>query len=317
MRRTGLLYDERFLLHCTGFYHPETSDRLLAIYRGIEESGLLQYLTRIKASPAKLEWVEAVHSPKLIKRLAEACGRGKMCEFDHPDNRICKETYDTALLAVGGVVEAARLVAAGELDNAFCAVRPPGHHAEFDKALGFCFFNNIAIAARYLQNTWAIKRIGIVDFDVHHGNGTQHIFDQDPSVFYYSIHEHPSYAYPGTGHESERGCGLGSGFTLNSPMMPGMGDEAYAEAVRKVLMPAFDWFKPEIILLSTGFDAHKEDIISHMSVTTEGFSRIMEQIVEMGEKHAQGRIVSILEGGYCLNRLPELTVNHLKILLGL
>ncbi|MGV8075043.1 MAG: histone deacetylase [Syntrophobacteraceae bacterium] len=256
------------------------------------------------------------HSPKLIKRLAEACARN-LNFFDHPDSQICRDTYDVALLAVGGVIETVKLVAGSVLDNAFCAVRPPGHHAEVDRALGFCFFNNIAIAARYLQNECGIKRIGIIDFDVHHGNGTQHIFDSDPSVFYYSIHTDPSFAYPGTGHQYERGCGLGTGFTLNSPMLPGLGDEQYAETITKVMIPALDWFKPEMILVSAGFDAHRKDELSAMKVSTKGFSWIMKRIVDVAEKHARGRVVSILEGGYCLRRLPELAANHVKILLGL
>ena len=204
---------------------------------------------------------------------------------------------------------------AGEVDNAFCAVRPPGHHAEISEAMGFCYFNNIAIAARYLQINWNIKTVGIVDLDVHHGNGTQHIFDRDPSVFYYSIHEHPTFAYPGTGREFELGEGPGLGFTKNSPVLPGQGDEAYKLLIEKDLFPAFKKFKPEFILVSIGFDAHADDDMSDMNLSTEGFSWLMERIVEMAERYSGGRLISILEGGYSLKRLPELAKNHVEILL--
>jgi acetoin utilization deacetylase AcuC-like enzyme len=204
----------------------------------------------------------------------------------------------------------------GELDNAFCAVRPPGHHADVGKAMGFCFFNNIAIAARHLQSAWGVQRIGIIDFDVHHGNGTQNIFDDDPSVFFYSIHEHPSFAYPGTGREFEKGSGPGLGFTLNSPVLPGQGDREYKTLLQRDLFPAFEAFKPEVILVSAGFDAHIDDAMSDIQLSTEGFSWMMEQIVGMAEKYSGGRVISVLEGGYALDRLPELIRNHVAILLG-
>jgi len=203
----------------------------------------------------------------------------------------------------------------GKLDNAFCAVRPPGHHAEIDKAMGFCYFNNVAIAARYIQKQWEIKRIGIVDFDVHHGNGTQHIFEHDPTVFYYSIHQHPTFAYPGTGREFEMGKDAGYGFTKNSPVLPGHGDKEYKQLLQKDLFPAFADFKPEVILVSCGFDAHIDDNMSDIKLTTEGFSWIIEKIVEMANRYAQGRLISVLEGGYSIKRLPELTRNHVEVLL--
>jgi acetoin utilization deacetylase AcuC-like enzyme len=315
MRKTGFLYDERFLLHCTGPEHPECPDRLQAAYRGIEEGELLPKITLIQAKRARQEAIESVHSIKLIMRFEEACVWG-MDMLDHPDNRICRDSYETAMLAVGGILEVVDLVMKGELDNAFCAVRPPGHHAEVNRVMGFCFFNNIAIAARHLQQKWGIQRIGIIDFDVHHGNGTQNIFEEDDSVFFYSIHEHPSFAYPGTGREFEKGSGPGVGFTLNSPVLPGQGDEEYKELLQRDLFPAFEEFRPEVILVSAGFDAHIDDDMSDIKLSTEGFSWIMKNIVEMADKYSKGRIISILEGGYSLHRLPELIKNHIKILLG-
>ena len=181
--------------------------------------------------------------------------------------------------------------------------------------MGFCYFNNVAIVTRYLQNEWNIKKVGIIDFDVHHGNGTQHIFEKDPSVFYYSIHQHPSFAYPGTGREFEQGSSEGYGFTKNSPVLPGKGDEEYKHLIRKDLLPAFEVFKPEVIIVSTGFDAHEDDEMSNINLSTEGFSWIMLRIVEMADKYAGGKLISVLEGGYSLKRLPELAKNHVAILL--
>lgn len=316
MKKTGFLYDRRFLLHDTGPEHPETADRLVVALKGIEEAGLLSKLFPIEAVQADTRWIETVHSVEHIKRLEKSCRLG-VTEFDCPDNQMCGHTFDAAMLAVGGILKTVRLVMEGTIDNAFCAVRPPGHHAEYDQALGFCYFNNVAIAARYLLQEWQIQRVGIVDFDVHHGNGTQHIFEHEASVFFYSIHEHPSFSYPGTGREFERGFGAGQGFTLNSPILPGQGDEAYMKAFRKDLLPAFDRFKPEVILVSAGFDAHLEDEMSNIRLSTECFTWIMQRLVELADRHAGGRIISILEGGYCLDRLPELIVNHLRVLLGL
>ena len=312
--RTGFLYDERYQQHLTGNYHPEVPDRLPSVYKGIEDAGLLEELTLIKAVPASLKWVETVHDPNYIKRFENACSIGDNI-FDSPDNQMCTASYEIALLAVGGVLEAVRLVMEDKLDNAFCAVRPPGHHAEVDKAMGFCYFNNVAIAGRYIQKEWGIKRVGIVDFDVHHGNGTQHIFERDPTVFYYSIHQHPTFAYPGTGREFELGQDSGYGFTKNSPVLPGNGDSEYKQLLQRDLFPAFADFKPEVILVSSGFDAHIDDNMSDIKLTTEGFSWIIEKIVEMAARYSQGRLVSVLEGGYSIGRLPELARNHVEVLL--
>jgi acetoin utilization deacetylase AcuC-like enzyme len=315
MRRTGFLYDERFLNHCTGPGHPEHADRLAVAYRALEEAGLLSQLIVIQAAPARVKWIERVHSPRHIFRFEEACML-ELGEFDHPDNQICKDSYDIALLAVGGILKTIDLLMEGQLDNAFCAVRPPGHHAEANRALGFCYFNNVAIAAKYLQEQWGVGRVGIVDIDAHHGNGTQQIFIGDPTVFYYSIHEHPSFSFPGTGREFERGLEDGYGFTLNSPVLPGQGDEAYQELLPRDLLPAFASFKPEVILLSAGFDAHVDDDMSNINLSTAGYSWIMQSLVELADEHANGRLISILEGGYAVKRLPELIKNHLEILLG-
>jgi acetoin utilization deacetylase AcuC-like enzyme len=207
------------------------------------------------------------------------------------------------------------MVMNGTLDNVFCAVRPPGHHAEANAALGFCYFNNVAIAAKYLQNRWKIGKVGVIDFDVHHGNGTQHIFERDATVFYYSIHQHPSFAYPGTGREFEHGTGPGSGYTKNSPMLPGQGDQAYMDQIINTLLVDFEKFEPEVILVSTGFDAHVDDDMSDINLSTEWFTWMIKNIMEMADKYSNGRLISVLEGGYALRRLPELARNHVEALL--
>ena len=263
---------------------------------------------------AELEWIETIHDKTYIRRFEEVCLSGNRT-FDYPDNQMCVDTYETAFLAVGGILDVARRIMEGEINNAFCAVRPPGHHAEKNQAMGFCYFNNVAIAARYLQNEHKIKRVGIIDFDVHHGNGTQQIFEEDPTVFYYSIHQHPSFAFPGTGREFEEGTGVGVGFTKNSPVLPGQGDDVYTQLIESDLRPAFERFKPEFIIVSTGFDGHVEDDMSDITLTTDWYSWIMKTIMQMADTYAGGRLISVLEGGYCLERLGELAANHVSILL--
>jgi acetoin utilization deacetylase AcuC-like enzyme len=316
MKRTGFLYDERYLLHDTGPDHPESPHRLRAVYQGIKDADLLSKLTIFQAERADIKWVEAVHAKHYIERFEAAC-RSDNPIFDYPDNRICAKTFETSLLAVGGVLDAAKRVVTGKLDNVFCAVRPPGHHAEYDQAMGFCYFNNVAVAARYLQTEWGIQRVGIVDFDVHHGNGTQHIFEEDPDVFYYSIHQHPTFAFPGTGRAFETGSGEGDGSTRNYPVLPGHGDTEYLGLIQRDLIPILEAFGPEVIIVSAGFDAHTDDDMSDINLSTKGYTRIMERIVAFADLYSDGRVISVLEGGYCLERLPELAANHVKVLLNI
>jgi acetoin utilization deacetylase AcuC-like enzyme len=314
MRKTGFVYDNKYLDHVTFDGHPESHYRLEAIVEGMKENGLFDKLIHIKAKPAKQQWIEAVHNIRYIMRFEEACIMG-MPEFEHPDNSICRETYDIALLAVGGVLQAIDAMMEGDIDNAFCAIRPPGHHAETDRALGFCYFNNIAIGARYLQRHWGIKKIGIIDFDVHHGNGTQQIFENDNSVFYYSIHEHPSFAFPGTGREFETGKTEGEGYTLNTPILPGRGDMDYRKKLTTDMVPAFKKFEPEVMLLSAGFDAHSSDLMSGVNLSAEGYKFISETILNLANKYTDGRVISVLEGGYNLDVLPRLVIDHIKMLI--
>lgn len=316
MKRTGFVYDDRYLLHTTGGHHPESPERLQAIVQGLTDSGLLEKLIPIQPEMADQRWIEAVHHVRYIMRFDDACVMG-MPDLDHQENAICRDSYEAALLAAGGVITAIDEMMEGRIDNAFCAVRPPGHHAETDKAMGFCFFNNVAIGARYLQKKWGIERVGIIDFDVHHGNGTQHIFENDPTVYYYSIHEHPSFAYPGTGRDFEKGTGQGDGFTLNSPVLPGRGDEEYRKKIMQDLVPAFKKFEPEAILLSAGFDAHASDMMSGVNLSTEGYDFISEVIMNIVNRFTDGKVISVLEGGYHLELLPVLVGNHIKHLAGI
>ena len=314
MKRTGLLYDERFLKHRTGANHPELPERLTAIYNGIRDRGLLEHLQVIPAQAAPRMWIETVHDRDYVDRFEAACRNGQE-SFESPDNQMCADTYDVALLAVGGILEIADRIVNGELDNAFCAVRPPGHHAEKAKAMGFCYFNNVAVAASYLQTQWLIERVAIIDFDVHHGNGTQAIFEDDPTVFYYSIHEHPSFAYPGTGRAFDNGVQRGTGYTRNTTVLPGQGDDFYREAVENELRPAISHFRPQVIILSTGFDAHVDDDMADISLSTAGYAWMMDEIMKLGDQVADGKLISVLEGGYCLERLPELAADHVQALL--
>jgi acetoin utilization deacetylase AcuC-like enzyme len=316
MKKTGFIYDDRYLLHDTGEFHPESPERLKAIYKHLDEKGMIEKLVLMGAERANQRWVEAVHNIHYILKFEETCMYG-LTEFDHPDNAICRDSYETAFLAVGGVLKAIDGVMSGDLDNAFCAVRPPGHHAEVDKPMGFCYFNNAAIGARYVQEQYGIERVAIIDFDVHHGNGTQHIFDRDPTVLYYSIHEHPSFAYPGTGREFEVGVGEGDGFTTNSPVLPGRGDDEYRRLLTQDLVPAMKKFDPQFIILSAGFDAHVEDLMSGTNLTSDGYDFVSEVMMNLVNRFTDGKVVSVLEGGYNLEILPELVENHLRWLSGM
>jgi len=314
MKKTGFLYDKRFLLHDTGPYHPETAARLEAIMQGIKSGGLLEKLISVSAKPADLKWIETIHEPDYIQKFKEVCLSGCR-EFESADNQICYDTYEAARLAAGGVLEAVDMIMEGKINNAFCAVRPPGHHAESGQSMGFCYFNNVAIAARFLQCKWDIKKILIIDFDVHHGNGTQHLFEEDPFVYYFSTHQHPSFAFPGTGREFEKGRLAGLGFTKNCPLLPGQGDKELKKIYKTELFPLFADFKPEFVFLSTGFDAHIDDVMSDLKFSSDCFEWIIKEIIKQANQYANGRIISVLEGGYSLERLPELAKTHVASLL--
>ena len=253
---TGFVYDERFLEHHAGPHHPERPERLERTIAHLRGEAWFDILRPVPAAPCDRTWLESVHAGDLIDRAREACRRG-LPYLDVADVGICRDSYDIALLAAGGALALADAVAQGEVDNGFALCRPPGHHAEHNAALGFCLFNNVAIGARYLQRRHGLDKILILDWDVHHGNGTQHTFESDPSVLFVSTHQYPY--YPGTGAASEDGDGRGRGATLNCPMPAGAGDPEYERAFTERILPKIDAFAPQAVIISAGFDAHAED----------------------------------------------------------
>ncbi|MCS6896353.1 MAG: histone deacetylase [Nitrospira sp.] len=312
MGTTGFVYHPAYLEHDMGVGHPESPDRLRAIVRQLEQSGTLARLTSIEPRKAEDQWITQVHTPNYVAslaRLAPASGRVLL----DPDTSMSPGSLAAAYLAAGGALAAVDAIMTGRVDHVFCAVRPPGHHAEAGRAMGFCLFNNVAIATRYVQRRYGLSRVLIVDWDVHHGNGTQHSFEDDPSVLFFSIHQYPH--YPGTGRETERGKGAGEGFTINVPMEAGRGDEDYRAVFQKVLVPAANDFKPEFVIISAGFDAHREDPLAGMGLTEQGYAELTGIVAGIAKRHAQGRIISSLEGGYHLKALAASVEAHVEALL--
>ena len=308
---TGFVYDERFLEHDAGPHHPERRERLESTIAHLRREEWFDRLQSVPASPCDRAWIESVHDGELIERAREACRRG-LPFLDVADVGICPDSYDIALLAAGGALALADGVARAEIDNGFALSRPPGHHAERNVALGFCLFNNVAIAARYLQREHGLDKILILDWDVHHGNGTQHTFESDPSVLYVSTHQYPY--YPGTGAMSEDGEGRGRGATLNCPMSAGAGDPEYERAFAERILPKLDEFAPQAVILSAGFDAHAADPLAQIRLSTGFFAWMTERMMEVAERHAGGRLISILEGGYNTEVLPLCVAAHLELL---
>jgi acetoin utilization deacetylase AcuC-like enzyme/formylglycine-generating enzyme required for sulfatase activity len=311
-RKTGLVYGDVYLGHRTGRSHPERPERLTSIMRRLEESGLLAQLTRLDPQPADPQWLLAVHAAEHVEKVKRGC-RGREGHIDSLDTTVSEGSCEAALAAAGGVLRAVDAVVDGKLRNAFCAIRPPGHHATPDRAMGFCLLNNVAIAARYARKKHQLERILIVDWDVHHGNGTQAIFDDDPSVMYFSVHQHPF--YPGTGTEAERGKGKAVGTKINVPLPAGSGDAEYRRAFEKKLVPAALEFRPDLLLVSAGFDAHKGDLLGRMEVTTQGYAELTRIVRRIADQCCRGRLVSVLEGGYDLELLAESVEAHVRVLI--
>ncbi len=307
---TGFLYHPQFRKHLTGIGHPECPQRLQWVMKVLEESGVADLVEQVAPDPIDESWLGKVHTAEHIQRVKKACEKPEsMLDMDTiagPDS------WDAALRALGSLATAGEKVMAGDWRNAFCAVRPPGHHAESTHPMGFCLFNNVAIGARYLQQKLGVEKVLIVDWDVHHGNGTQEIFYDDPSVFYFSVHQYPY--YPGTGAETERGDGAGEGFTLNAPLPGGCGDEDYLQVFNQALIPAAREFDPDIILLSAGFDSHLDDPLSQMQVTDKGFEVMSRVIVDLAEEVCDGRLIGVLEGGYHLTALGRCAVRLVEVM---
>jgi len=312
MGNTGLVYHPGYLEHDMGPGHPESPNRLRAIMQQLEQSGTMDRMTKIEARKAEDEWLTQVHSPGYVlslNRVAPTHGRVSL----DADTSMSPGSLNAAYLAAGGALAAVDAIMTRQVDHVFCAVRPPGHHAEVGRAMGFCFLNNVAIAARYAQKKYGITRMLIVDWDVHHGNGTQHSFEDDPSILFFSTHQYPH--YPGTGRGTEQGKGAGVGFTVNVPMEAGEGDEAYHAIFLKSLVPVADSFKPEFVIISAGFDAHKDDPLASMGLTEVGYADLTKIVAGIANRHAKGRILSSLEGGYNLRALAASVEAHIKALL--
>ena len=301
--KTGFAYHPDYLNHDTGPGHPERPERLRAGLAALQQSDIWEQLHPIEPTPATITQLRYVHEstyPEHIK---------KHCDAEIPltyDTSVVKASYDIALLSTGGVLRAADAVVTETVKNAFAMVRPPGHHATPNRSMGFCLFNNIAIAARYLQREHGVGKIAIVDWDVHHGNGTQDIFYEDETVFFFSIHQSP--LYPGTGSSHERGSGKARGTTLNVPMPAGSEGSEYTAVFTDILIPALQDFSPEFILISAGFDAHYLDPLAGIELTETGFSTLTDLILEF----ADGRVISALEGGYSLEGISESVVAHVE-----
>jgi acetoin utilization deacetylase AcuC-like enzyme len=313
MAAVGIVHHLRCLDHDTGAGHPEHAGRLEVILDRLEQSGLLQDLDRLTPEPLDDAALELIHPPEYVAHVAETCARGPVT-LDNWDVPVSAASDEAARLAAGGMVQAVDKVMDGSWRRAFVAVRPPGHHAERREAMGFCIYNNVAITARHLQRRHGLERIAIVDFDVHHGNGTQHLFEEDPTVFYASLHQFPH--YPGTGRATERGRGDGEGATLNCPLTAGTGDREWIVALEDSVVPALERFRPDFLLVSAGFDAHRRDPLSNTLVTEEGYRRMTAALQALAADRCAGRMVSILEGGYDLGALASSVETHCRVLVG-
>lgn len=296
-RSPDVYYDPVFRRHDTGPQHPESYTRMDAALAGIGRAGITGFVTTpASAHPDTDRIIAKVHSESYQRDLDDACRSGKRL-FHSLDNPISTQTYAAARTVVSTALHAASDIWNDQSERrAFVIARPPGHHALKTEAMGFCFFNTIACVAEYLLERKDIERVFIFDWDVHHGNGTQELFEQRPDVFYASMHRYPF--YPGTGATDERGIGTGEGFTRNVPMEGGSGDSAYLQALERVILPAIDDFRPQAILLSAGFDAHARDPLGGMRVTEGAFGTMTERMVEAAQRHSNGKLVSLLEGGY-------------------
>jgi acetoin utilization deacetylase AcuC-like enzyme len=312
-KKTGIVYDPVYKKHLTRPGHPECPERCDAVLAGIGRSVPENRLEHLKARAATVEELLLCHTAEYVES-AKADIEAGAVSLRTGDTDVSERSYDAALFAAGGVMAAADAVVSGRVSNAFCVVRPPGHHATRDRGMGFCIFNNIAVAARYLQKQHGIGNVLIVDWDVHHGNGTQDIFYDEPRVFYFSTHQWPF--YPGTGTVSETGEGKGKGSTLNCPLPSGSGRKEVVGAFKQKLLPAMKVFKPDFVLISAGFDARHEDLIGNMVLSDGDFGELTEILLQLASEYSGGRVVSVLEGGYRLSGLASSAAAHVKALAG-
>ena len=330
----GFCSSPRFVEHDTGPAHPERPDRIRAVHKAVRDAGLvaspspfpdfpldlglrpsgLPPLVEIEPAAATDAQLLAVHTPAHLARVRHVTALGGV--LDQGDTPTERRSFDTAVLAAGAAIAAANAVMAGIVRRAFVAARPPGHHAEPNQAMGFCLFCNVAVAARHLQAAHGVGKVAIVDFDVHHGNGTQAAFYDDPSVLFVSLHQHPRTCYPGTGYAHETGEGAGLGTTLNLAFDPGSTDDDYLPAIDGPVTDAVVRFAPDVLLISAGFDAHRDDPLAQVSLTEDGFEQMTRRLVAVADDVCAGRVVSVLEGGYHLRALGRSAARHLVAMQG-
>jgi acetoin utilization deacetylase AcuC-like enzyme len=310
---TGIVKDPRYAGHCMGPGEPECPERLAVLYamlQELEESGCFQEIAPRKADREELQ---RVHAPDYIGHIAATAGK-EMTYLD-PDTRASALSHDTALLAAGGLCRAIEEVNAGRVDNAFALIRPPGHHAERAASKGFCLYNNVAVGAHFGRSSLGLERILIVDWDLHHGNGTQHCFEDSPAVLFFSTHR--AFTFPHSGRLREIGRDRGRGYTINVPLLPGLGDGDFVAIFEKILKPVAMEFKPDFILVSAGFDLHFNDPLGGMRVTPEGFAALTRSLLDVAAACCEGKIVMALEGGYDLEGLRDSVREVLREMAGL
>jgi len=294
--------------HDPGPMHPECPDRLRSVLDGLNDEAF-RTLQRCEAPEIDLRTVEMVHQPYYVEKIIENVPASGRVHLD-PDTAMSPQSGEATRRASGAAVEAVDRVMAGDATNAFCAVRPPGHHAESSKAMGFCLFNSAAIAAFHARSAHKLDRVAVIDFDVHHGNGTQHSFENEPNLFYGSSHQWP--AYPGTGQEDETGC---ADNIWNVPLAPGSGSVEFRRGYEKRILPALREFAPDLLIISAGFDAHDRDPLAQLRVQTEDYGWVTEQLLDVAAECCDNRVVSLLEGGYDLTALRESVQEHVKVLI--
>jgi acetoin utilization deacetylase AcuC-like enzyme len=310
---TGYIYSPVFLEHAEE-EHPESPERLEEILRVLQESGVLARLVTIEPHPATDDQIFAVHTPQHLARIERVISHARGTAHLDPDTYVNSRSLDAARLAAGAAVQAVDAVMSGKVDNVFALVRPPGHHATGGDAMGFCLLNNVAIGARHALDAYQLERVLIVDYDVHHGNGTQDIFYREPRVMFFSTHLYPF--YPGTGNWNEIGSGDGMGYTVNVPLPASVGDRGYQRIFDDLLFPLAERYRPQLVIVSAGFDAHWRDPMAMANLSLAGYTFLMRTLVELARELCEGRLVVLLEGGYDLGVLSEGVAATFRVLLG-
>ncbi len=311
----AIVYSEKYLEHVPGPGHPERPDRLKAIVEGLKQAGLWHApdVRIFEPNPAIPEQIELAHDPEYVTLFEKLSATERPIDADTPTH---KNTPELAMLASGGAIMAGRLVVSGDVGGAFALVRPPGHHASRSGGGGFCYFNNAAVMIKYVKKEFDLQRVFILDIDAHHGNGTQDIFYDDPTVLYMSIHQHPATLYPGTGFVTEIGSGEGKGYNVNVPVGPGSDDADYEGIMREIFLPLSEQFRPELFVVSVGFDAHANDPLTSLQLSTSAYGRLADFVIRQAERMCGSRVIFLLEGGYDLNALSGGVLNIMKVMRG-